>query len=126
MTDVAHAQESGVASAPRRPALILALLSLAAFMASLDVFIVNVAFDDIGRDFHGVSLSELSWVLNAYTILYAALLVPAGRIADRYGRKAGFLIASRSSRSPARHVLPLKVFGGWSLFAPSKRSGPRS
>ncbi|GAB22141.1 putative drug resistance transporter [Gordonia polyisoprenivorans NBRC 16320 = JCM 10675] len=92
MTDVAHAQESGVASAPRRPALILALLSLAAFMASLDVFIVNVAFDDIGRDFHGVSLSELSWVLNAYTILYAALLVPAGRIADRYGRKAGFLI----------------------------------
>ncbi|QTI69354.1 DHA2 family efflux MFS transporter permease subunit [Gordonia polyisoprenivorans] len=92
MTDVAHAQESGVASAPRRPALILALLSLAAFMASLDVFIVNVAFEDIGRDFHGVSLSELSWVLNAYTILYAALLVPAGRIADRYGRKAGFLI----------------------------------
>lgn len=92
MTDVAHAQESGVASAPRRPTLILALLSLAAFMASLDVFIVNVAFDDIGRDFHGVSLSELSWVLNAYTILYAALLVPAGRIADRYGRKAGFLI----------------------------------
>ncbi len=92
MTDVAHAQESGVTSAPRRPALILALLSLAAFMASLDVFIVNVAFDDIGRDFHGVSLSELSWVLNAYTILYAALLVPAGRIADRYGRKAGFLI----------------------------------
>ncbi|RPA64849.1 DHA2 family efflux MFS transporter permease subunit [Gordonia oryzae] len=92
MTDVAHAQEPSATSVPRRPALILALLSLAAFMASLDVFIVNVAFDDIGRDFHGVSLSELSWVLNAYTILYAALLVPAGRIADRYGRKAGFLI----------------------------------
>ncbi|GAB20704.1 putative drug resistance transporter [Gordonia effusa NBRC 100432] len=76
----------------RRSGLILAVLSLAAFMASLDVFIVNVAFDGIGIDFHGVPLSKLSWVLNAYTIIYAALLVPAGRIVDRYGRKAGFLI----------------------------------
>ncbi|WAC57845.1 DHA2 family efflux MFS transporter permease subunit [Gordonia sp. SL306] len=76
---------------PRRPGVVLLVLSLAAFMASLDVFIVNVAFDDIGRDFDGVGLSELSWVLNAYTIIYAALLVPAGRIVDRYGRKGGFL-----------------------------------
>ncbi|WP_051092594.1 MFS transporter [Jongsikchunia kroppenstedtii] len=71
---------------------VLAILSLAAFMASLDVFIVNVAFDDIGRDFHGTSLSNLSWVLNAYAIIYAAMLVPAGRISDRYGRKGGFLL----------------------------------
>jgi EmrB/QacA subfamily drug resistance transporter len=76
----------------QRPALVLAVLSLAAFMASLDVFIVNVAFDDIGRDFRGTTLSQLSWVLNAYAIVYAALLVPAGRIADRYGRKGGFLL----------------------------------
>ncbi|WP_229705277.1 MFS transporter [Williamsia phyllosphaerae] len=75
----------------RRPGVILGVLSLAAFMASLDVFIVNVAFDDIGRDFDGVELSELSWILNAYTIIYAALLVPAGRLADRYGRKGSFL-----------------------------------
>ncbi|MEE4023894.1 MFS transporter [Gordonia sp. PKS22-38] len=71
--------------------LVLAVLSTAAFMASLDVFIVNVAFDDIGADFDGVSLSQVSWVLNAYTIIYAALLVPAGRLADRYGRKGAFL-----------------------------------
>jgi len=71
---------------------VLTVLSLAAFMASLDVFIVNVAFDAIGTDFRGVGLSELSWVLNAYAIVYAALLIPAGRIADRYGRKGGFLI----------------------------------
>jgi len=76
----------------QRSGLVLAILSLAAFMASLDVFIVNVAFDDIGADFTGTSLSELSWVLNAYAILYAALLVPAGRLADRYGRKEGFLL----------------------------------
>ena len=76
----------------QRQALTLAVLSLAAFMASLDVFIVNVAFDDIGADFRGTTLSQLSWVLNAYAIVYAALLVPAGRIADRYGRKGSFLV----------------------------------
>jgi MFS family permease len=72
------------------PSVVLAILCSAAFMASLDVFIVNVAFDAIGRDFGGAGLSDLSWVLNAYTIFYAALLVPAGRLADRVGRKAAF------------------------------------
>ncbi|MFW0786209.1 MFS transporter [Gordonia sp. CPCC 206044] len=86
--DVVEPSTPGVS----RPGLVLGILSLAAFMASLDVFIVNVAFDDIGHDFHGAALSELSWVLNAYTIIYAALLVPAGRIVDRYGRKGGFLV----------------------------------
>lgn len=76
----------------QRSSLILLVLSLAAFMASLDLFIVNVAFDAVGRDFREARLSQLSWVLNAYTIIYAALLVPAGRIVDRYGRKGGFLI----------------------------------
>src|ERR1700710_2304753 len=75
-----------------RPGAVLAVLSVAAFMASLDLFIVNVAFDQIGRDFSGVSLSDLSWVLNGYAIVYAALLVPLGRVADRFGRKPGFLL----------------------------------
>jgi EmrB/QacA subfamily drug resistance transporter len=73
------------------PGAVLAVLSLAAFMASLDLFIVNVAFPEIGRNFAGSSLSDLSWVLNGYAVLYAALLVPLGRLADRYGRMAGFL-----------------------------------
>lgn len=72
-----------------RPA-VLAVLSAAAFVASLDLFIVNVAFEQIGADL-GASITDLSWVLNAYAILYAALLVPAGRLADRYGRKGAFL-----------------------------------
>lgn len=76
----------------QRPGVVLAIASLAAFMASLDVFIVNVAFDQIGTDFAGSTLSQLSWVLSGYAIVYAALLVPAGRIADRYGRKGGFLL----------------------------------
>lgn len=65
------------------PAAVLAALSLAAFMASLDLFIVNVAFASIAWDFGGASLSGVSWVLNAYAVVYAALLVPLGRLADR-------------------------------------------
>ena len=83
---------SGVTTRSRRSGPILLVLSVAAFMASLDVFIVNVAFDDIGKDFPAAGISDLSWVLNAYTIVYAAFLVPAGRIVDRYGRKGGFLL----------------------------------
>ncbi|MCW2523852.1 MAG: drug resistance transporter, EmrB/QacA subfamily [Frankiales bacterium] len=80
------------AKSTHNPSVVLLVLCAAAFMSSLDVFIVNVAFTDIGRDYHGSSLSELSWILNAYAIVFAALLVPLGRLADRYGRKAGFLI----------------------------------
>ncbi len=69
----------------------VAILTGAAFLASLDLFIVNVAFDEIGRDFGTASLSRLSWILNAYAVVYAALLVPMGRLTDRYGRKAGFV-----------------------------------
>ncbi|MEV0280806.1 MFS transporter [Streptomyces sp. NPDC050610] len=77
---------------PGQSRLLLSILSIAAFMAGLDLFIVNVAFDDIGRDFQGESLSNLSWILNGYAIIFAALLVPLGRLADRYGRKEGFLL----------------------------------
>ena len=60
-------------------------------MASLDLFIVNIAFPDLARSFDDASLTSLSWVLNAYAIVFAALLVPAGRIADRVGRKRVFI-----------------------------------
>ena len=58
---------------------VLTLVSVATFVASLDLFIVNIAFPDIRADFGGASVGELSWVLNAYAIVFAALLVPAGR-----------------------------------------------
>ncbi len=74
-----------------RSNLILLVLCSAAFMALLDVFVVNVAFTAIGESYSGSDLSDLSWVLNGYTIVYAALLIPAGRLADRHGRKAGFI-----------------------------------
>src|SRR5215213_1277277 len=70
---------------------VLTLVSVATFVASLDLFIVNIAFPDIRADLGGGSVGELSWVLNAYAIVFAALLVPAGRLADRAGRRRGFL-----------------------------------
>jgi EmrB/QacA subfamily drug resistance transporter len=71
---------------------IVGVLSLAVFMSSLDLFIVNLAFPYIGRQYAGTSLSSLSWVLNAYTIVFAAVLVPAGRWADRIGRRRVFVV----------------------------------
>lgn len=70
---------------------VLVVVSAGVFMASLDLFIVNIAFPDLQADFAGTSLSTLSWVLNAYAIVFAALLVPMGRLADLVGRKKIFL-----------------------------------
>ena len=59
-------------------------------MAQLDLFIVNIAFPSIERDFAGSSNGSLSWVLNAYAIVFAACLVPAGRLGDLLGRRRTF------------------------------------
>jgi NTE family protein len=69
-----------------RPAAI-ALTCLGAFVAFLDVTIVNIAFPDIARSFQGTDIADLSWVLNAYNVVFAALLVVSGRIADLVGRR---------------------------------------
>src|SRR4051795_3950851 len=76
---------------PVRTGAVMAVVSAAVFMASLDLFVVNIAFPDIQRDFTGSSLAGLSWVLNGYTIVFAALLVPIGRAADRLGRRRVFV-----------------------------------
>jgi EmrB/QacA subfamily drug resistance transporter len=74
------------------PAVLLAVLCVATFMTSLDVFIVNVGLHPIGQALGEKSLADLSWILNAYAIVFAALLVPAGRLGDRYGVKPAFLL----------------------------------
>ncbi|MCW2958729.1 MAG: major facilitator superfamily 1 [Solirubrobacterales bacterium] len=71
---------------------VLTVVCIGVFIASLDLFIVNIAFPDIQADFAGTRLGALSWVLNAYAIVFAALLVPAGRLADAFGRKRAFLL----------------------------------
>ena len=74
-----------------RFAAVFAVVTAGIAMVNLDLFIVNVALPSIGRAFGGADLSSLSWVLNAYAIVFAALLVPAGRAADRIGRRRAFL-----------------------------------
>ena len=80
-----------IATGSERRWRVLTVVSVATFMASLDLFIVNIAFPDISRAFPGTSVATMSWVLNAYAIVFAALLVPAGRMADRIGRKRAFV-----------------------------------
>ena len=65
--------------------------SAALFMVLLDGTILFVAFPSIRRSFPSILTSDLSWILNAYTVVYAALLTPAGRMADRLGRRRVFL-----------------------------------
>jgi EmrB/QacA subfamily drug resistance transporter len=85
--DTSRRPASVTGARPASATAVVAVLALAVFMSSLDLFIVNLAFPSISRQYPGTSLSSLSWVLNAYTIVFAALLVPAGRWADRIGRR---------------------------------------
>jgi NTE family protein len=73
------------------PNAVLLVASFGAFLAFLDSTIVNVAFPDIAKTFPDSSLSSLSWVLNAYNIVLASLLVAAGRFADLVGRRRMFI-----------------------------------
>jgi EmrB/QacA subfamily drug resistance transporter len=61
------------------------------FMLLLDVTIVNVALPDIQKSL-GADLSQLQWVVDAYALSLAALLLTAGSIADRFGRRAMFAV----------------------------------
>jgi EmrB/QacA subfamily drug resistance transporter len=75
---------------PRRPLILVSLL-LAAFVINLDITIVNVALPTLVRELHA-SNSQLQWVVDAYSLVFASLLLAAGSLSDRLGRK-GFLLA---------------------------------
>jgi EmrB/QacA subfamily drug resistance transporter len=64
---------------------------LGSSMASIDATVVGIALPAIGRDFHA-SLASLQWVVTAYTLTLAGLLLYAGGLGDKYGRKKLFLI----------------------------------
>ena len=75
----------------RRKPLILISLLLAAFAINLDTTIVNVALPSLVRELH-TSNSQLQWVVDAYNLLFAASVLAAGSLSDRFGRK-GMLLA---------------------------------
>ena len=76
----------GRASVHSRRWLILAVLCLSVFLALIDNTIVNVALPSISRELR-VSTSDLQWIVDAYSLMFAALLLVGGSLGDRYGRK---------------------------------------
>jgi NTE family protein len=75
----------------RRSLVIFATCGLGAFLVSLDVSVANSLLPAIGRDLGQDNRAALSWVITAYAITFAAVLVPAGSLADRLGRRRVFL-----------------------------------
>jgi EmrB/QacA subfamily drug resistance transporter len=112
--------------------LILTALLLAAFMINLDTTIVNVALPTLVRDLHA-STVQLEWIVDAYNLLFAALVLAAGNLGDRVGRKgvllAGLLVFGVSSfagglvNSPGALIAARAVMGiGAALIFPATLS----
>jgi EmrB/QacA subfamily drug resistance transporter len=114
------------------PRIVLVIVCAGVILASLDLFIVNVALPQIGHDFglRGASLADLSWVLNAYAIVYAAFLVLCGRLAERHRRERAFLLGvaifvAASAACGTASSLPMLVAfriaqaGGAALLTPT-------
>ena len=76
---------------PTSPWPIFWISSVAVFLVSLDTTMLYAVFDALRAGFGDASAAQLSWVINAYTVVYAALLIPAGGLADSHGRKKVFL-----------------------------------
>ncbi|MEY2442633.1 MAG: hypothetical protein QOJ46_2059 [bacterium] len=82
-------QQAAQAAAAAKRVLLVA--SGATFMAFLDITVVNIAFPDMHASFASTTVSDLSWVVSIYAVLFAALLTPAGQLADVIGRRRLFL-----------------------------------
>ena len=120
MTPVPGAPAATAVDGHPRRKLVLVVLCAVAFMAQFDLFVVNVALPAMGRSFPGQGLGGLSWVLNACAIVFAAFLVPAGRLADHFGRRrfllggvATFTLASAlCAVSPSLTFVTIRVDPG--------------
>ncbi|MBB2893513.1 MFS transporter [Flexivirga oryzae] len=104
--------DSGAPPAPRRPGVALALICVAMFMLMLDMTIVAVALPDIQADLHA-DLGDLQWVVDAYTLPLAALLLTAATLGDRFGRRrlfsTGMAVFTLGSLACALAVNPLML-----------------
>src|SRR3954469_3690138 len=76
--------------APSKPLVLVALL-LASFVINVDTTLVNVALPTLTRELDATT-AQLQWVVDAYNLVFAALLLTSGSLSDRYGRK-GMLLA---------------------------------
>lgn len=106
--------EPGAVAGRTGSRLVLALTAGATFVAFLDTTVVNVAFPDLASSFPADKVSDLSWVVSGYAVLFAALLTAAGRIADAVGRRRVFLASlavftAASALCAAAPDLPLLI-----------------
>ena len=127
-----------------RPGRILAVTASASCMIALDTMVVNTALPVIGHDLHA-TLATLEWVVNAYTLSFAVLLMTGSALGDRYGRKrmfiaglalfalasagcalapaAGLLVAARALQGVgAALVMPLAMALLGTAYAPQRRA----
>ncbi|MGB0099847.1 MAG: MDR family MFS transporter/patatin-like phospholipase family protein [Nocardioides sp.] len=74
------------------PSRVLLVACAGSFLAFLDATIVNIAFPSIVESFPGTTIGNLSWVLNAYNIVFAAFLIVFGRLTDLVGRRRVFVL----------------------------------
>src|ERR1700730_10079974 len=107
-----------------KPSHVLAIVCAGICLANLDLLIVNVALPNIAHDFGDAGLDDLSWILNGYAIVYAALLVFFGRLAERHRRDLSFLlgIAIFTAASAGCGVGD----GGWALVGVGPAPGVAS
>src|SRR5215475_10578709 len=104
----------------RSKPMILAALLLAAFLVNLDTTMVNVALPAMVRQLHATT-TQLQWVVDAYNLVFAALLLTFGSLSDRFGRKgmllAGLTVVGTASlaggftTSPAQLIAARAVMG---------------
>src|SRR5436305_6201465 len=76
---------------PARRWAILATVCLAAFAINVDSTIVNVALPSLTRQL-GAGTTDLQWIVDAYTLAFAALVLAAGSLGDRYGRRPALIV----------------------------------
>ena len=120
-----------LAAAPRKPLVLVALVA-AAFAINLDTTIVNVALPALVRQLHATD-TQLQWVVDAYNLVFAALVLTSGSLSDRWGRKgtllaglATFGVASAAgalAASPAELIAARAVMGlGAAMIFPATLS----
>ena len=106
----------------------LLVVSAALFMTALDNLIVTVALPSIRQDL-GATVQDLEWTVNAYTLTFAVLLIPAAALGDRFGRRRVFLAGVRPLHARLGRRGPGPVDGRACpparCRAPGARSSPR-
>lgn len=108
------APTAGAPAAAASPWAVFFIACSAVFLVAIDSTVLFAAFDALRAGFPGSKAADLSWVLNAYTVVYAALLVPAGKISDVLGRKRIFqlgllLFLAASAACGAAHSVGMLV-----------------